>query len=371
MKLTKFVQVLFSLVLIIYCTQNISAQDFQKELSAVKSAQNTFLQTQLNERITKISNTPDFVRAANVSVNALVLSNSLSDYLNDVSSLNNPNNADLGFSLSQKVTDLLASNLFKDPKKKGFSRFMDIASGIIQHPLVSSLTSALPIVSSLNSVMNLVNNAAIQSPEMPIDDVNKFRDEISKFVAHYQGLADATTHFQAAVIGVQERSDELQITLKSFTTQRIGNLYPAKMESVSKETSLRKVLVDVYEKEKVVKTVQEVLVKYNQNGATSQELALTDPQLVYPEYAVNEARFIYDELNAVSQEYVNSFNEYNNEIIQILEKSKTLGNSEKIDKKIALMKDKLSKVEEAFLNAVHVEEVESRFKALARTHIGG
>jgi hypothetical protein len=264
----------------------------------------------------------------------------------------------------------MAADVFKDPKKKGFARLMDMASGILAHPLVSTITSAIPVVSSLTSVMNMVNNSAVQNPEIPLDDVNKFRDDISKYVAHYQGLADATNHFQEAVVGVQERSEELQIALKSFTIQRISNLYPAQSDAVAKETSLRKVLVDIYEKEKVGKTIQEVLSKYNQGGNISREKALTDPQLVYPEYVVNEARFIFDEMSAVSQEYISSFTEYEHEIEAVLEKSKTLGNAEKIDKKIALMKTKLIKVEEAFLNAVHIEELESRFKALARTHVG-
>ena len=371
MKSIKFSHLLISLLILVLIPTGIHAQTVKQGLADVKKAQNTFLQTDMDERITKIVNTPDFVRAANVSLNAISLSNSLTDYLSDVSTLNNPTNGDLGFSLSQKVESMLEDDIFKDTKKKGgLARLIEVVKSIIENPLVSSLTSAIPIVNSLGSVMNLVNNMAVENPDVPVENVNKFRADLSKYVQHYQGLADATTKFQGNVYGVQERTEELQIKLKSFTTQRIENLFPGQSEAASKETSLRIVLLEVYQKERVVKTLETVMAKYKLEGDVSLEKALIDPQLVYPEYVVNEARFLLDELVAISQDYVVSFNDYQHELELVLGKSKEFGDSEKIDQKIALMRVKLSKVEASFLDAVQVEEVEARFKALART-VGG
>ncbi len=344
-------------------------QKAEKEIQELKSVQEHFLQTRLDERITKIVNTPDFVRAANTSICAISLSNSLADYLNDVSSLNNPANGDLGFSLSQKVEGMMERHIFKNKKKNGFARVMEVSKSIIEHPLVSTLTSALPIVSSLGSVVDLVSNVAIQDPSVPIADVNSFRDEMSKYVTHYQGLADATSKFQLRITTVQERAETLQVFLKNFAVQRIANILPGQETGANKAENLRKILVEVYEKEKVVKAVEATVAKYKQGDEVSQEKALTDPALVYPDFVVHEARFFYDEMVAISKEYVAAFNDYQADLMVILEKSKAFGDAEKINAKITAMKLKLDKVEATFLNAVHVEEVESRFKALVRTQV--
>ncbi len=344
-------------------------QTMRQTLEEVKETQNVFLQTQLDERVTKIINTPDFVRAANVSLNALVLSNSLTDYLNDVSNLNNPTNDELGFSLTHRVEEVLAKHVGSGKNKKGFARVMEIAKGVVEHPLVSTLTSAVPVVNSLGSVIDLVNGFAVQNTDIPVQEVNLVREDITKYVQHYQSLADATRKFHGTVSAVQERTMELQLILVSFTNQRIENLFPEQAAEAAAAASLRNVLLKVYEKDRVVQSVQSVLAKYKDGGDVGLGHALTDPHMVYPEYVVNEARFMLDELVAITKEYIIAFNEYQNDLRMVLEKSKDLGDAEKIDRKIALLDEKLKKVEQAFLNAVHVEEVEYRFKALARTQV--
>ncbi len=346
------------------------AQNIQQTLNEVRETQNVLVETQIQERITKIVNTPDFVRAANVSLNALVLSNSLTDYLNDVSDLNNPTNSDLGFSLTQRVEELMEQHIFANSKrKKGFTRVMEITRGVLQHPLVSTFASAIPVVNSLGSVMDMVNNVAVNDPDLPIQKVDEFREEITRYVQHYQGLSDATRKFQGTVMAVQERTDEMRIMLKSFTVQRVTNLFPDQVELAADDPSLRNVLLRIYEKERVADTVDKILIRYRQDKEASGISVLTDPHLVYPEYVVNEARFILDELNAITQEYLVACGEYQQNLEDVLRKSKDIGDAEKIDRRIAMLQEKLKKVEAAFLNAVHVEEVEYRFKALAKTHI--
>src|SRR5690606_6467718 len=75
------------------------------------------LQEQLNQRKSKIINTAEFVNVSNVSLNAIKQIDATSDYLSKVASLNNPENMDLGFSLSKKVMDVLNSTVVKGEKK--------------------------------------------------------------------------------------------------------------------------------------------------------------------------------------------------------------------------------------------------------------
>src|SRR5690606_42077831 len=75
------------------------------------------MQEQLNQRKKKIVNTAEFVNVSNVSLNAIKQIDATSDYLSKVTSLNNPENMDLGFSLSKKVMDVLNSTVVKGEKK--------------------------------------------------------------------------------------------------------------------------------------------------------------------------------------------------------------------------------------------------------------
>ncbi|HOY06221.1 MAG TPA: hypothetical protein PLO67_12515 [Saprospiraceae bacterium] len=359
---------------LLFCSllfSSLRAQDIQRTLNEMRETQNVLVQTQIQERVTKIVNTPDFVRAANVSLNALVLSNSLTDYLNDVSDLNNPNNSDLGFSLTQRVEELMEQHVFAGAgkPKKGFPRVMEITRGVLQHPLVSTFTSAIPVVNSLSSVMDLVTNLAVNDPSIPVEGVNAFRENIIRYVQHYQGLSDATRKLQGTVMAVQERTDEMRIMLKSFTVQRVTNLFPDQVDQAAAEPSLRNVLLHIYEKDRVTDTIGKILIRYQQDKQPGDISVLTDPRFVYPEYVVNEARFILDELHAITQEYLVAFTEYQHDLEAVLQQSKDIGDADKIDRKILVLQSKLKKVEDAFLNAVHVEEVEYRFKALAKTRI--
>ena len=72
---------------------------------------------QLHQRRNKIIRTTDFVSAANVSLNAIKQFDATSDFHSKITALNNPDNKDLGFSLSSEVETILNHTVIKGAKK--------------------------------------------------------------------------------------------------------------------------------------------------------------------------------------------------------------------------------------------------------------
>ncbi|NJW55894.1 hypothetical protein, partial [Salinimicrobium oceani] len=94
------------------------------------------------------------VIAANVSLNAIKQLDATSDFHSKIASLNNPDNKDLGFSLSGEVEALLHEKIIRGNKKLNGVRsdkFIGFVNDIISSPLTEAVTTAIPVVESIRS----------------------------------------------------------------------------------------------------------------------------------------------------------------------------------------------------------------------------
>ncbi len=350
---------------------NESLSDIRVDLQQVRDIQESMLQSQLQSRVQKVVNTSDFVRSANISLNALILSNSLTDYLNNVSDLNNPSNKDLGFSLVKVVDDMVEEQIFQGRKKAGGSsrgKFFQIINNILEMPLTQTLTSSIPIVSSLTSISQMVTNTVIADKDLSARDLSNFRDELGVYVAHYEGLAIASNEFKIKVELLSERTIAVSLMLRNFTYQRIGALDDQVIQTDKlKGQTLAEIILNRYDQATVRKKVKAVLMANLEGNKINYQNALASKELDYPDFVVNEARFILDEIETISQEYIVAFEEYQEALENVLNHSKDFGDPDKIDRKIGELRKKLTGLESAFLNAVHVEEVIRRFDVLVDT----
>ena len=352
------------------CSQNFNETltEIQDDLKQVRNVQESMLEDNLKSRVQKVVNTTEFVRSANVSLSALVLSNSLTDYLNNVTDLNNPTNRDLGFSLVKSIDKLIEDEIFKGKDRVGGAgkgKFLQIVDNILAMPLIKTFTTTIPVVSSLTSITQLVTNTAITDKNVSSKDLENFREEIGVFIAHYEGLASASRDFNAKITVVSERTLAISLMLRSFAYQRIGSLKPNIIENETlKNKSLREMLLDHYDQISVRNQIKEVLASYTSDDKLDIQGALASDRLNYPDFVINEARFILDEIETISKEYLVAFDEYQVALEGVLNHSKDIGDPEKIDRKIDELRYKLKEVEAAFLNAVHVEDVNRKFDLL-------
>ena len=332
---------------------------------------NEILSTSEFERNSEIDNichtivsTADFVKSANVSLNALILSNALTDYLNQIADLNSPNNTDLGFSITERVTEIVQQDVISHSKeqRKNKGKFLQIVKGIVANPLVQALTVPVStMVNSLSNVSNTVTQVALSDEDIKAEHIEQFKNNLRKYVEHYQGLSNATAGFEERTSNINIRIIALQQLLYNFTNERITTLFP-NQDIKDNNTSLTQLIRRHYDLRQVERQVSNIRKEYEATASLHEILA--DQRLHYPSYALNQSRMIYDEIAALYQEYLSSLKSYQTDIELVLNKSRNIGESDKIEQKIKDLQQLLSGVETALYDAVNVADVEKRFFGL-------
>lgn len=175
-------------------------------------------------------------------------------------------------------------------------------------------------------MVSFISNLCFNSKKIDEKDFNKFTQELKKYVEHYEGLANATKEYESNLQQIKVRSAALELYLEAFTIERISQLYPN---------------IDFMEEKKKY-TFNELLRKYYSMDVVGQEIdkcscnLLTANQFNYPITGLNQARYIQDELNSLSNQYIRVNYSYYEAISKTLTKSKELDEKyvSKIENKI-------------------------------------
>ncbi|PKH52849.1 hypothetical protein CXF68_20050 [Tenacibaculum sp. Bg11-29] len=331
-----------------------------KELS---DAELFSLKKQLEQRTKKIINTTEFVFASNASLNAIKQLDATSDYLTQVSSLNNPNNSDLGFSLSHDIANIIEKNIIKKNKKVNGvkkSKFLLFVDNIIKSPIAQTISSAIPVVNSIKSIVNLVMGSALKGKDISIDDVIELKKSLKVYLEHYEGLAKAQTEFEQNLGNLDIRKEGLILLLTQYTKERTNTLSPNSIPNHGKNLTLTGLINKHYTEKMVQQKVNQIInlkpLDYN--------VHLTNNLLLYPNYALNQAKFIRDEIESLSNEYVSILSTYQSTLKKVLEKSKNIGDANKIDVKISELDKKLKEVKITFSDNLNLYKLNTTFKTL-------
>jgi hypothetical protein len=324
----------------------------------------TFDRSISQQRI-KIVNTVDFIRASNASLNALQAVNSLSTYLDEIGQLNNPTNTELGFSVTDDIVSRLEVRILS---KKGISnkaKFVDIVKNVINAPITTSFVKSFPIVANIKGVVDLVVGLAVNDKsKVELEDVVGFKKDVQKYVEHYQGLEQANQSFTANLNTINVRVDALKLILKNYTIERLRQIDPSvKLDTFRNLTVL---INRCANKESIQKHVDGILDECKVNGAMNYQKALSDRRLYYPEYALNQAQVINDELVNLSKSFLSNLSTYQRQIETVLTNSKSnkLGEVGKIDKKIAELQRLLNMVSEATSNNINLEDLQDKLQKI-------
>jgi hypothetical protein len=314
----------------------------------------------------KIINTADFIRSANTSLNALQVANTLSNYLDDVSQLNNPTNAELGFALTDEIVKIVEKSVLpKLHSKATKAKFVGIVKEIMNAPVTTSFAKSVPIVSSIKGVIDLVVNlSANDKNDISVEDIAQLKRDLRKYLEHYEGLEQANQNFTSNLNTLNVRMDALKLILRNFATERLRPLTP----SVNLDTFRNlTVLVNQFaEKSEVQAKVDAILEECKANGVMNYEKALSDRRLYYPEQAVNQAQVIHDELVNLQKSFLSNLNSYQRNIESVLGNSKAnkLGDAAKIDRKAAALQKQLGDVSEALRNGINLEDLREKLQRI-------
>ncbi|UMB60905.1 hypothetical protein MHL31_01590 [Lutibacter sp. A80] len=321
------------------------------------------LKKQLDQRRKKIINTTEFVFASNASLNAIKQLDATSDYLTQISSLNNPDNSDLGFSLSDEITSILEKEIIKGKNKINgvkSSKFLLFVDNIIKSPITQTLTSAIPVASSIKSVVDLVMVNALNGKDTSIDDVVDLKNSLKVYLEHYEGLAKAQIEFEQNLGNLDIRKEGLVLLLTQFTTERSNTLIPNAISEEDENLSLTQLINKYYTKSIVQQRVDKII----NTKPLDHNAHLANNALVYPNYALNQAKFIRDEIESLSKEYISILSTYQTALKVVLEKSKIIGDTTRIDNKISELEGKLLVVKNTFDDNLNMHKLNATFNTL-------
>jgi hypothetical protein len=313
----------------------------------------------LDAQKNKIVSTATFIGYATNSFDAIDAAFAQTDYMTDISALNNPNNKELGFSLSEEVERLLEKQIIKGDKKfngKNAKKFLDIAKNIIEDPFVATFTSVVPGLSAINGVLGLVTNVIVKEDAVTVDDYKTFKKEMDRFITHYDGLAKAETNFTSNLGNLEMRLEALRTVKNNYALERIRSIHP-EGEFTGKE--LNEIIATYYTPLLLEKNINQIFNEYKEGNTINYTAALEDERLAYPFYAINQAQFIKQELEALNNEYISSYRNFHKAIKKVLLDSKALSNDNgvAVDKKIRALDEKLERLVMTFEKNVKIGNV--------------
>lgn len=328
-----------------------------------KLTQNDLLskESRIKVRKAKIVGTSRFLRASLNSFDAIDAALAQSDYLNDVATLNNPTNTDLGFSLSEDMIKLLEEEIIsKNPKfnNKNPNKFKQMVTAIVENPVVTAITSSVPALASINAVVDLVSTVVSTDRYSSVDHFESFRRQLKKYISHYEALARASYDFNSNIDNLKVKTDALRVVLTTFTNERIGALSPDAIQE-GDPLPLNNILSLHFRPELVETRIDGIISSYRDGrGRISYQEVLDEPKLDYPLYAINQIQFIQQELKRINNQYISNYQLYHQRLMETLEKSKSLSHApEKVDKKRKDLDEKLTRLTETFRRSVNIQEV--------------
>jgi hypothetical protein len=336
-----------------------------ESIKRITNAQLFSFDRSLSQQRLKIINSVDFIRASNASLNALQAVNSLLTYLDEIGQLNNPTNTELGFSITDEVIEKLETRILVKKGVSNKAKFIDIVKNVINAPITTSFIKSFPIVSNIKGVVDLVVNLAVNDKsKVELEDVVAFKKDMQKYLEHYQGLEQANQSFTANLNTINIRVDALKLILKNYTTERLHQIDPSvKLDTFRNLTVL---INRCANKEAIQQHIDGILDECKVNGMMNYQRALSDRRLYYPEYALNQAQVINDELVNLSKSFLSNLSTYQRQIETVLTNSKTnkLGDTAKIDKKINELQRLLSTVSEATSNNINLEDLQDKLQKI-------
>jgi hypothetical protein len=318
-------------------------------------------ETRLKTQKEKIITTARFIRAATNSFDAVDAALAQSYYLNEVGQLNSPTNEELGFSLNKKILALIDQQIIKENKKfndKEPGKFRQIVTTIIENPITTALTSSVPALSSISAVVDVVSASVTREKNVTVDDLKKFKKSLGKYINHYEDLARASYDFNSNLDKLKVQTGALRTVLNDFTVNRINTLHPGSIPPDQATYNLNDLMNTYYRPEELGLQLDLITNPYKVRGRIDYQKALNEPRFSYPLYAINQAQFIQQQLESITNEYISTYRLYHDRLKQILERSKTISDdAAKVDIKRDELDQKLDRLISTFRKNVKIKEV--------------
>lgn len=224
-----------------------------------------------------------------------------------ITSLNNPESKELGFSFSDRIVELVEKIVLKGKVDKGErnGKIVESTKSIINSPIFQSFTSLTPPLAIANSVMNFLHSVSVNNKQISQKTLQDFEKELNKYVVYYTALNDANQKFEFGLNFNKDQLNLLQDNLYDhlmFTASALKFQLPQRGNKTIAET-MNDFFFD-FKKEKVVQFFNDLEVKYAKGKRIDYELLLREnPNL-------KEVNNQLEDLILQTKRFENLYNEY-------------------------------------------------------------
>ncbi|TWI82055.1 hypothetical protein [Chitinophaga japonensis] len=225
-----------------------------------------------------------------------------------ITSLNNPESKELGFSFSDRIVELVEKVVLKGKADKGErnGKIVESTKSIINSPIFQSFTSLTPPLAIANSVMNFLHSVSVNNKQISQKTLQEFEKELNKYVVYYTALNDANQKFEFGLNFNKDQLNLLQDNLYDhlmFTASALKFQLPQRGNKPIAET-MNTFFLDEFKKEKVVDFFDKLEVKYTKGKRIDYELLLREnPNL-------KEVNNQLEDLILQTKRFENLYNEY-------------------------------------------------------------
>lgn len=225
-----------------------------------------------------------------------------------ITSLNNPESKALGFSLSDRIVELVEKIILKNKGDKGEknSKIVESTKSIINSPIFQSFTSLTPPLAIANSVMNFLHSVSVNNKQINQKSLQDFEKELNKYVVYYTALNDANQKFEYGLNFNKDQLSLLQDNLfdhLSFTATSMKFPAPQKGNQSLSQT-MNEYFID-FRKEKVVDYFSKLEEKYSKGGKR-----IDYESLLRENSSLKEVNNQLEDLVLQTKRFENLYNEY-------------------------------------------------------------
>ncbi|MBC7875119.1 MAG: hypothetical protein H7Y01_14040 [Ferruginibacter sp.] len=247
-----------------------------------------------------------FIESASNSVNSLTSLLKKDSYRNKITTLNNPVNNDLGFSLKNEILMALKPILDKVKKTDG-NKFREVIENFLSKPEengIKSVKKYLPSLGIFTTVLSLVGNLVIVEKSITKEDLNKFMDKVQQYFYQYEKLNAINEQFGEQVEKLLEKSNEIKDDLKDFLLESITTMNTTVSKPLLKEMPVEALLQRYYDPQKLQAWLDTT--RAQQEGS------------LYPPDAPTSVKLIASGIKRIQKEFETIYNENYREMKELI-----------------------------------------------------
>lgn len=258
----------------------------------------------IRDNIVNASETYYFLNKKIIDLKSRTTSNNLDVF---ITSLNNPESKELGFSLSDRIVELVEKIILKGKSDKSdrSGKLIESTKSIINSPIFKSLTSLTPPLAIANSVMTFLHSVSQSNKAINQKSLQDFEKELNKYVIYYTALNDANQKFE---FGLNFNKDQLSLLQDNMYDHLLFTVTALKMPPPNRgNKTIAETLNDFFfdfKKDKVIDYFNKLEEKYTSKGKLNYE------KLLQENANLKEANNQLEDLVLQTKRFENLYNEY-------------------------------------------------------------